>query len=152
MNYGAWGIPARGEFQETLLERFRGLSGNFLEFLPESPSLLQNGHSFGSNIAKKVLWWNFVKLQRTSPRKTFQGLWWHSRGHIRGSSNFPRRQRKQTLKPKESDDDHHHHHHVACCTLHVAAACCCCMLHAAAACCCCMLLLLAAVAAAAAAA
>ena len=38
-NYRAWGIPAvlsRG--METLWERFRGLSGIFLELLPESPS------------------------------------------------------------------------------------------------------------------
>ena len=29
---------SRGKFQETLWERFRGLSGKFPEFLPESPS------------------------------------------------------------------------------------------------------------------
>ena len=29
---------SQGEFQETLWERFRGLSGIFPEFLPESPS------------------------------------------------------------------------------------------------------------------
>ena len=35
---GAFQPYSRGEFEETLWERFRGLSGIFPEFLPESPS------------------------------------------------------------------------------------------------------------------
>ena len=40
LNYRVWGIQpySRGEFQGTLWERFRVLSGIFLEFLPKSPS------------------------------------------------------------------------------------------------------------------
>ena len=41
LNYRAWGIPpvlSRGKTPETLWERFRGLSGIFPEFPPESPS------------------------------------------------------------------------------------------------------------------
>ena len=36
--FGAFQPYSRGKFQETLWERFRGLSGIFPEFLPESPS------------------------------------------------------------------------------------------------------------------
>ena len=38
IGFGASQPYSRGEFQETLWERFRGLSGTFPEFLPESPS------------------------------------------------------------------------------------------------------------------
>ena len=40
LNYRVWGSQpySWGEFQETLSERFRGLSGIFPEFLPQSPS------------------------------------------------------------------------------------------------------------------
>ena len=38
VGFGASQPYSRGKFQETLWERFRGLSGSFPEFLPESPS------------------------------------------------------------------------------------------------------------------
>ena len=38
IGFGASQPYSRGKFQETLWERFRGLSGIFPEFLPESPS------------------------------------------------------------------------------------------------------------------
>ena len=38
IGFGASQPYSRGEFQETLWERFQGLSGIFPEFLPESPS------------------------------------------------------------------------------------------------------------------
>ena len=40
-------LYSRGEFQETLRERFRGLSGTFPEFLPESPSRTGGAQSGG---------------------------------------------------------------------------------------------------------
>ena len=88
LNYRVWGPQpySRGEFQETLWERFRGLSGIFPGFLPESPSRTGGmAHSQNLNDHRTRI----VALQPTHRPPSFKKLQSSVSSYVFMSSDSP---------------------------------------------------------------